>query len=109
LPHDYWRLLRRLRAVSRAVAAAQAGRTPDGLNSSLDRVRKRGGIKPRLHDLRGTFATQKMMEGVTDQELALILGWANSRIAAIRAHYVDSARVVVAIAERMADKNRGAV
>lgn len=58
-----------------------------------------------LHDLRGTFATRLMTlpgGSLTDAQIALILGWTEHRIAAIRRRYVDETAIVVAIATRMA-------
>ncbi len=43
-----------------------------------------------------------MIAGLTDQEIANILGWDTKDVAAIRAKYVSDARVVVAIGERIA-------
>lgn len=54
-----------------------------------------------LHDLRGTFTTRCMIAGLTDQEIADIVGWNTKDVASIRIRYVDQARVVVAIAERL--------
>jgi len=55
-----------------------------------------------MRNLRGTFATRCMIAGLTDQEIADILGWTTKDVAAIRIKYVDQARVVVAMAERIA-------
>lgn len=67
--------------------------TVSGFKSSWQK-NKPDGFDRTLHDLRGTFATRLMMQGFSDQQLAMILGWAPDRIAAIRARYVDRARVV---------------
>lgn len=42
------------------------------------------------------------MAGLTDQEIADIVGWDMSDIASIRRRYADNSRVVIAIAERIA-------
>jgi integrase len=78
--------------------------TPSGLGSSFQKAKKRAGITVRLHDLRGTFATRCMIERMTDSEIAGILAWGEKDVAAIRAKYVNSTRVVVAMGERMAAK-----
>lgn len=57
-----------------------------------------------LHDLRGSFATKLMTlpgGGLTDDQIALIMGWSVQQVAAIRKRYVDEAAIVVAIAQRM--------
>jgi integrase len=75
--------------------------TPDGFGSRFNDAKRESGIKVHLHDLRGTFATRCMIAGLTDQEIADILGWNTKDVAAIRVRYVDQARVVVAMAKRI--------
>ena len=43
-----------------------------------------------------------MIAGLTDSEIANILGWTSDEVATIRAKYVSAARVVIAIGERIA-------
>lgn len=76
--------------------------TPTGLGSRFNDAKSVSKIDVNLHDLRGTFATRCMIAGLTDQEIADILGWNTKDVAAIRVKYVDQARVVVAIGERIA-------
>lgn len=86
--------------------------TADGFGQCVTRAAKDAGIKhddgrpKHLHDVRGTFATKLILAGLTDQQVADVLGWAPERVSAIRRVYVDQARVVVALAERL---NAGAV
>ena len=74
--------------------------TEDGLKTAFHRAKPEG-FDRRIHDLRGTFVTLLCIKGMTDQEIARIVGWGASRVAEVRARYVDEARVVVALAERM--------
>lgn len=62
--------------------------------------------KPKhLHDVRGTFCTMLLTEWeLTDDEAAGIMGWSPGRVAHIRRVYVDDARVVVAIGQRIGAK-----
>lgn len=95
--------------------------TGDGYGGSFNRVRDAAGIahvdeetgerRPKhLHDVRGTFATRLILAGLTDEEAADIMAWSVQRIATIRRVYVDQARVVVAIGERItAGTNRHSV
>ncbi len=76
--------------------------TATGLGSRFNDFKQESGIDVHLHDLRGTFATRCMIAGLTDQEIADILGWNTKDVAAIRVKYVDQARVVIAIGERLA-------
>ncbi|MEG3153487.1 site-specific integrase [Sphingomonas sp. RB1R13] len=87
--------------------------TEDGFGGSFNRIRDDANIvhvdsetgvvrKKHLHDVRGTFATDLILAGTTDHEVAEIMGWAPERVSHIRRVYVDQARVVVAIGERIA-------
>lgn len=76
------------------------GWTPSGLETVWQR-RQPEGFDRTLHDLRGTFVTWLAMKGLTDREIADVIGWTTTRIAAIRARYVSRARVVVNLAERL--------
>jgi integrase len=74
--------------------------TESGLETVWQR-RKPAGFDRRLHDLRGTFVTFLAIKGLTDQEIARIIGWTAQRVAEIRARYVDEARVVISLMERL--------
>lgn len=89
----------------------------DGMGGSFNRIRDAAGIVhleedgrarlKHLHDVRGTFCTMLLAEcGLTDAEAAPIMGWSEARIGQIRRVYVDDARVVVAIGERIAARQR---
>jgi integrase len=88
--------------------------TADGFGGSFNRIRDAAGIvhvdeetgtskKKHLHDVRGTFATKLIAQaaGLTDQEVADMMAWSPQQVADIRRVYVDQARVVVAIGERI--------
>ncbi len=83
----------------------------DGFGNSIIRIRAAAGIvhddgrEKHLHDCRGTYATKLILAGLTDQEAAGIMGWSPERVANIRKVYVDQARVIVAIAERLDGTN----
>jgi hypothetical protein len=93
--------------------------TGDGFGGSFNRIRDAAGIVhtdqdsgeqrlKHLHDVRGTFCTKMILAGIrsgeplTDEEVGHIMGWSPERVANIRRTYVDQARVVVAIGERIA-------
>lgn len=89
----------------------------DGFGGSFNRIRDAAGIehtdeegkvfKKRLHDVRGTFCTMLLVDcELTDEQAARIMAWSEKRVARIRSVYVDDARVVVAIGERIAAKHR---
>ena len=75
--------------------------TPDGLNSSFNDARSKTECRKRIHDLRGTAVTEWCLAGMSDAEIAGAFGWSPARVAEIRRLYVDQARVVVSIGERL--------
>jgi integrase len=85
--------------------------TPDGLNSAFDRVRDKVGIfhideegnkrAKHIHDLRGTFCTKLMKAGLTDEQVADVMGWSPEQVRGIRRVYVDQGQIAVAIGERL--------
>lgn len=92
--------------------------TGDGFGGQFNRVRDAADIahvdeetgerrRKHLHDVRGTFATRLILAGLTDDEAANVLGWSPDRIATIRRIYVDQARVVVSIGERISAGTNG--
>jgi integrase len=91
--------------------------TGDGFGGSFNAVRDAAQImhvedddtgqpikrRKHLHDVRGTFCTNLILEGLTDDAVAERMAWSAQRVAAIRRVYVDDARVVVAMGERIAN------
>ena len=76
--------------------------TPNGLTSSFTDARAAFKLPPKhLHDFRGTFCTTLCRAGLTNREIARLMGWTETQVDAIRAHYVDEAAVVVAIGQRL--------
>ena len=88
--------------------------TADGIGGSFNHIRDATGIvhieegtgisrKKHLHDVRGTFATKLIAQpaGLSDQQVADMVAWSPQQVADIRRVYVDQARVVVAIGERI--------
>lgn len=74
--------------------------TESGLGTVFQRS-KPAGFDRTIHDLRGTYATWLATKGFTDEQIAMVLGWTAKRVAEIRARYVNEARVVVAMMEKM--------
>ena len=80
-----------------------------GLGSRFRDAKIAAGITVHLHDLRGTFATRCMIAGLTDQEIADILGWTTKDVSKIRSKYVSQHRVVIEIGKRIAATKTAAV
>lgn len=74
--------------------------TESGLGSVFQKS-KPAGFDRRIHDLRGTYATWLATKGLTNEEIARILGWTAKRVDTIRARYVNEERVVISLLERM--------
>jgi integrase len=63
--------------------------------------------RKHLHDVRGTFCTLLLTEcGLTDEEAAKIMAWSPTRVGRVRDLYVDSAAIVISLAERMRAKQK---
>jgi len=74
--------------------------TESGLGSVFQKAKPEG-FDRTMHDLRGTYATWLAVRGLTDEEIARIIGWTAKRIGEIRSRYVDEARVIVSMVERL--------
>ncbi|MBB4859684.1 integrase [Novosphingobium chloroacetimidivorans] len=74
--------------------------TASGLETVWQRKQPKG-FDRTLHDLRGTFVTFLAVKGLTDEQIARIVGWTAEKVGEIRARYVDEARVVVSLVERL--------
>ncbi len=81
-----------------------------GLSKQVGDAPKKAGIlyedhrKKHLHDRRGTLASQLMILGPTDQEIARAMAGSPEKVAITRTVYVDQAQTVVALANRLAAK-----
>lgn len=76
----------------------------DGFTAGFIAERKRLGLPDKhFHDARGTYTTELCDAGLTDQQITGIMGWTKANVAAIRRVYVDQARTVLTIGERLAN------
>jgi integrase len=75
--------------------------TSSGLGGVYQKAKNKAGIDVHVHDLRGTYATWLCVKGLTDDEIARTLGWSPKIVAELRSRYVDEARVVVSIIDRL--------
>ena len=78
--------------------------TPDGLSTAIDRAKRASGVDKRLHDLRGTFATDLMLAGLEDIEIAEIMGWRERDVAKIRRVYVNREAHLRAVVTRLTNR-----
>ncbi|WP_423301455.1 tyrosine-type recombinase/integrase [Sphingobium salicis] len=75
--------------------------TSDGFSTGFMRAKNKAGINKRLHDVRGTFVTWLASVGLSNEEIARIVGWAPEKVETIRKRYVDERRVVTELARRI--------
>ncbi|WP_158918043.1 tyrosine-type recombinase/integrase [Caulobacter sp. S45] len=76
-----------------------------GANSLSHRIAKFAAdvkIERSLHDARGTFATRLRLAGLTEEEIAEVMGWERERVRRILARYVDQDRIVKALVRKVA-------
>lgn len=88
----------------------------DGLESAMQRAKRdaldaaqakggptaESGIEERrIHDLRGTAATNFIRAGLGDEDIATILGWKSEQVGEIRRRYVSGQEIGLAIVRRM--------
>ena len=59
-------------------------------------------VERSLHDARGTFATRLRLAGLTDDEIASIMGWEVERVRRILSLYVDRETIVKALIRKVA-------
>lgn len=76
------------------------GWTASGLETVWQR-RQPEGFDRTLHDLRGTYVTFLAVKGLTDEQIARVVGWTAQKVGEIRARYVDEARVVVSLVDKL--------
>ena len=76
------------------------GWTTSGLESVFQK-QKPDGFDRTMHDIRGTFVTWLAIKGLTDEEISRIVGWTAKRVSEVRARYVDEARVIVSLVDRL--------
>lgn len=80
--------------------------TADGLENRIGKAKGKAGVKKRLHDARGTFATRLRLAGLTRDEIAAVMGWEVERIERLLTRYVDQAAFVKRIADKL-NGNKG--
>lgn len=72
------------------------------------RPAKELGIDKNLHDLRGTAVTRYILAGLSDVQVAELVGWEPTRVSQVRRRYVDRDRIAQGVIEQLerAERNR---
>lgn len=80
-----------------------------GLQTAMQRRKTEAGIKGvRLHDLRGTGATNFIRAGLPPADVALIMGWTTKQVEQIARRYVTGEALAAGMLERLRKNKRGA-
>ena len=82
------------------ILTTQRGKSPwtaDGLRSSFRKACAQVGIKKTFHDLRRTACTNLLCAGVEASKVAMIMGWSEDEVEALKRKYVSRAEVVKAV------------
>lgn len=72
-----------------------------GLAEAMDQAKKKSGVKKTFHDLRRTYATELLKKGLSESQVALMMGWEESDVEAMKRTYVSREAVVSAILEKL--------
>ncbi|QUD90586.1 tyrosine-type recombinase/integrase [Phenylobacterium montanum] len=79
---------------------------PDSVTQAFVREAKKLKIAKRLNDLRGTAITRFVIAGLTDEQVADIVGWELNRVRNIRKHYVDANKIALGIITKLENAER---
>jgi integrase len=78
--------------------------TTDGFGTAFNRAKKRAGIFDRdlhFHDLRGTAATRFYVAGLSERQIAEIMGWEEDYVARVIRRYVGRFAATKAMIEKL--------
>ncbi len=73
----------------------------NALSHAIGNVAKRAGFKRRMHDLRGTAVTKFRLAGLSNAEVAPIVGWSEADVEKIAKRYVSKGALSRALAKRI--------
>lgn len=68
---------------------------------SVMQKNKPEGFDRTFHDLRGTYVTFLINQGLTDDQCAMIVGWTAKRVSQVRSRYVNEERIILSLAEKL--------
>lgn len=76
-------------------------RSGNTMSKAIQHWAKKAKVDRHTHDLRGTAATRYMIAGLTDEEIATVMGWDVKHVARLRGIYVSREAVARKIAEKL--------
>lgn len=98
-------LLGRIERRGPVILTTQRGKRPwtaDGLRSSFAQACQDAGVERTFHDLRRTAATVLLAAGLDAPQVALIMGWSEGDVEAMKRRYVARSAVVQAMLAKLA-------
>jgi integrase len=75
--------------------------TASGLGGVYQKAKNRASISVHIHDLRGTYVTYLCSMGLSNEEIARIVGWSFQTVEQVSARYVDELRVISSLSKRL--------
>ncbi|MHC3127916.1 hypothetical protein OB03_11775 [Brevundimonas sp. GN22] len=75
---------------------------PDSATQAFWRAAKKAGVQKRLHDLRGTAVTRFLKAGLSNNQVAMLVGWSEAKVEVIMRRYVNRREIVAAVTEQLA-------
>lgn len=97
-------LLQRIEKRGPVILTTQRGKRPwtaAGLRASFGEACKRAGVKRTFHDLRRTAATTLVASGLSNGQVASIMGWSEDDVEAMKRKYVSRKAVVAAVLAKL--------
>lgn len=97
-------LLNRIERRGPLILTTERGQRPwtaDGLRSSFGKACKEAGVKRTFHDLRRTACTNLLSHGLSNNQVAMIMGWSEDDVEAMKRKYVSRAAVVAAVLAKL--------
>lgn len=75
--------------------------TADGLRASFRKACARAGIRRTFHDLRRTAATRLLQAGCDKSQVAMIMGWSEDDVEALKRRYVSRKAVMDSVLAKL--------
>ena len=75
--------------------------TETGIRGAFGKARDAAGLKVTFHDLRRTAATNLLRAGVEASQVAMIMGWSEADVEAMKRKYVSRRQIVSAVVEKL--------
>lgn len=97
-------LLGRIEKRGPVILTTERGKRPwtaDGLRSSFGKACKDAGVKRTFHDLRRTAATTLLAAGIESPQVAMLMGWSEDDVEAMKRKYVSRAAIVSAVLAKL--------